>query len=56
MADEVNVNALVDEIADRVRRRLDALRAGTEEPCTASSHSLTTSSRVASGLSRVWSM
>jgi deoxyribose-phosphate aldolase len=27
---------LVDEIASRVRRRLDALRAGTEEPCTAS--------------------
>lgn len=32
-----NVNAIVDEITDRVRRRLDALRAGTQEPCTASS-------------------
>ncbi len=31
-----DVNALVDDIADRVRRRLDALRAGTTEPCTAS--------------------
>lgn len=35
MADDVN--AIVDEITDRVRRRLDAMRAGTEEPCTASS-------------------
>jgi deoxyribose-phosphate aldolase len=26
----------VEEIADRVRRRLDAIRAGTQEPCTAS--------------------
>jgi len=34
MADETA--QLVDEIASRVRRRLDALRAGTEEPCTAS--------------------
>jgi deoxyribose-phosphate aldolase len=34
MADETN--QLVDEIASRVRRRLDALKAGTEEPCTAS--------------------
>jgi len=31
-----DVNALVDEIAERVRRRLDALRGGTEQPCTAS--------------------
>jgi deoxyribose-phosphate aldolase len=30
-----DVNALVDDIAARVRRRLDALRAGTEAPCTA---------------------
>jgi deoxyribose-phosphate aldolase len=37
MADDVN--AIVDEITDRVRRRLDAMRAGTEEPCTASSPS-----------------
>ena len=34
MADETA--QLVDEIAARVRRRLDALKAGTEEPCTAS--------------------
>jgi deoxyribose-phosphate aldolase len=34
MSDETT--QLVDEIATRVRRRLDALRAGTEEPCTAS--------------------
>lgn len=34
MADDVN--ALVDDITERVRRRLDALRAGTQEPCTAS--------------------
>lgn len=32
MADETA--QLVDEIAARVRRRLDALRAGTQEPCT----------------------
>jgi deoxyribose-phosphate aldolase len=32
MADETA--QLVDEITDRVRRRLQALRAGTEEPCT----------------------
>ncbi len=31
-----DVNALVDDIAERVRRRLDALKAGTTEPCTAS--------------------
>lgn len=34
MADDVS--KIVDEITDRVRRRLDALKAGTEEPCTAS--------------------
>ena len=32
MSDEVN--ALVDDITDRVKRRLDALRVGKEEPCT----------------------
>jgi deoxyribose-phosphate aldolase len=37
MAEELNVDNLVEEIADRVRRRMDALRAGTEQPCTASS-------------------
>jgi deoxyribose-phosphate aldolase len=37
MAEELNVDKLVDEIADRVRRRMDAFKAGTEEPCTASS-------------------
>ncbi len=31
-----DVNAIVEEIADRVRRRLEALRGGTEQPCTAS--------------------
>lgn len=41
MADDVN--AIVDEITERVRRRLDALRAGTEEPCTASSPGKTAS-------------
>lgn len=30
-----DVNALVDDITDRVKRRLDALRVGKEEPCTA---------------------
>ncbi|MBK7861991.1 MAG: deoxyribose-phosphate aldolase [Archangiaceae bacterium] len=34
MADETA--QLVDEITSRVKRRLDALRAGTEEPCTTS--------------------
>jgi deoxyribose-phosphate aldolase len=34
MADDVN--AIVDEITERVRRRLDAFRAGTETPCSAS--------------------
>lgn len=29
-----DVNALVDDITERVKRRLDALRAGTQEPCT----------------------
>lgn len=29
-----DVNALVDDITERVKRRLDALRAGKEEPCT----------------------
>ena len=29
-----DVNALVDDITDRVKRRLDALRVGKEEPCT----------------------
>ncbi len=42
MAD--NVNAIVDEITDRVRRRLDALRAGTQEPCTTSTPPKTTGS------------
>jgi deoxyribose-phosphate aldolase len=31
-----DVNALVDDITDRVKRRLDALRVGKEEPCTPS--------------------
>ncbi len=35
MADDVS--ALVDDITERVRRRLDALKAGTEAPCTTSS-------------------
>jgi deoxyribose-phosphate aldolase len=30
------MNRVVDEIADRVRRRMHALRAGKEEPCTTS--------------------
>lgn len=30
-----DVNALVDDITERVKRRLDALRVGTNEPCTA---------------------
>lgn len=29
-----DVNALVEDITERVKRRLDALRAGTQEPCT----------------------
>jgi deoxyribose-phosphate aldolase len=36
--------ALVNDITERVRRRLDALRAGTQEPCTPSSSSKTGSS------------
>lgn len=32
-----DVNAMVDEITERVKRRLDAFRAGTEAPCTTSS-------------------
>jgi deoxyribose-phosphate aldolase len=35
MADDVN--AMIDEIAERVRRRLQAHQAGTEQPCTTSS-------------------
>lgn len=31
-----DVNALVDDITERVRRRLEAFRAGTEAPCTTS--------------------
>ncbi len=34
MADDVS--AVVDEIAERVRRRLQAFQVGTEQPCTAS--------------------
>lgn len=30
-----DVNALVDDITERVKRRLDSLRAGKEEPCSA---------------------
>jgi len=29
-----DVNALVDEITERVKRRLDAFKAGTEQPCS----------------------
>jgi deoxyribose-phosphate aldolase len=32
-----DVNALVDDITERVRRRLEAFKAGTEAPCTAAS-------------------
>src|SRR6185369_3245743 len=35
MTDPGEVNRLVEEIADRVRRRIQAARAGREEPCTA---------------------
>ncbi len=31
-----DVNAMVDDITERVRRRLQALKVGTEQPCTAS--------------------
>src|SRR5512132_1742011 len=34
MTDGEDLNRVVDEIADRVRRRLQAARAGREEPCT----------------------
>ena len=40
-----DVSAVVDEIADRVRRRLDALRAGTEAPCTAAPAKSTTATK-----------
>jgi deoxyribose-phosphate aldolase len=36
MAAADDVNGLVEDITERVRRRLDALRAGTQEPCTTS--------------------
>ncbi|MDY7228530.1 deoxyribose-phosphate aldolase [Hyalangium rubrum] len=36
MAEADDVNRVVDEIADRVRRRMHAFRAGKEEPCTTS--------------------
>lgn len=36
MAQADDMNQVVDEIADRVRRRMQALRAGKEEPCTTS--------------------
>jgi deoxyribose-phosphate aldolase len=36
MAEADDVNQVVDEIADRVRRRMHAFRAGKEEPCTTS--------------------
>src|SRR5262245_43048848 len=35
MAEGEDLNQVVDEIADRVRRRLEAARAGREEPCSA---------------------
>jgi deoxyribose-phosphate aldolase len=34
MAESEDLGAVVEEIADRVRRRLQAARAGREEPCT----------------------
>ncbi len=37
-------SALVNDITERVRRRLDALRAGTQEPCTPSSGGKTSGS------------
>ena len=40
-----DVSAVVDDIADRVRRRLDALRAGTQEPCTAGPSKSTTATK-----------
>ena len=36
MAQADDMNQAVDEIADRVRRRMQALRAGKEQPCTTS--------------------
>jgi len=36
MAEADDVSKVVDEIADRVRRRMHAFRAGKEEPCTTS--------------------
>ncbi len=36
MAEADDIQKAVDEIADRVRRRMSALRAGKEEPCTTS--------------------
>jgi deoxyribose-phosphate aldolase len=37
MAQAEELNEVVDEITDRVRRRIQAFRAGRDEPCTASS-------------------
>ncbi len=39
MSEAEDLNRVVDEIADRVRRRLQAARVGREEPCTAVSPS-----------------
>ena len=39
-----DVNALVDDITERVKRRLDAVRAGTQEPCTTNAKSSSTGS------------
>lgn len=39
-----DVNALVDDITERVKRRLDALHAGKEEPCTPSKSEVRTGS------------
>ncbi len=49
MADESS--ALVDDITERVRRRLDALRVGTTEPCTPSKPGAPESSDCASSCS-----
>src|SRR5437868_1607460 len=35
MADAGDLSGVVEEIADRVRRRLQAARVGREDPCTA---------------------
>ena len=40
-----DVNALVDEITDRVKRRLDAARVGKEEPCTPAKSSSSSGSK-----------